>query len=66
MSVKTDNNDFSILSSKDEKILIKGKKFDATNLTKILNNQGEENKLEKLNGNIQIDFNKFMSQCQKI
>ena len=59
MSVKTDNNDFSILSSKDEKILIQGKKFDATNLTKILNNQGEENKLEKLNGNIQVDFNRI-------
>ena len=57
--VKTDNNDFSILSSKDEKILIQGKKFDATNLTKILNNQGEENKLEKLNGNIQVDFNRI-------
>ena len=59
VSVKTDNNDFSILSSKDEKILIQGKKFDATNLTKILNNQGEENKLEKLNGNIQVDFNRI-------
>ncbi len=52
--VKTSNNDFLIKKSK--KILIKGKKFDATNLIKIFSNQNKENKFNKLNSEIEIDF----------
>ena len=55
ISVKTLNNDFLIQNEK--KIYIKGKKFDATNLAKILNNKGPENKFKNINKNIEIDFN---------
>ena len=52
--VKTSNNDFSIKNNK--KIIIKGTKFDASNLAKFLNQQGNENQFMKLNKEIEIDF----------
>ncbi len=55
IEVKTDNNDFFI--QKDNKILIKGNKFDATNLGKFLNKQSGPNKLDKISDKIEIDFN---------
>ena len=39
-----------------KKLLLKGDKFDATNLAKFLNNQNDENKFQKLNSSIEIDF----------
>ena len=59
ISVKTHkdgkkNNDFSVTFGKN--ILIKGNQFDATNLPKILNKKIENNKLIKLNKNIEIDL----------
>ena len=52
--INTVNNNFYILGEK--KILVKGKKFDATNLTKFLNNLGGESKFKKINSKIEIDF----------
>ncbi len=52
--IKTINNEFSI--SNNEKIFIKGSRFDATNLTKFLNNKKEENKLKNISNSIVIDF----------
>ena len=54
LSVETINNNFFIKNGK--KILIKGSKFDATNLAKYLNRKSKENKLEKINGDIEIEF----------
>ena len=54
IKVLTENNDFSI--QKNKKILIKGKKFDATQLSKFINNRSEENQFKNLNGDIEIDF----------
>ena len=54
ISVQTDNNDFLIETNK--KILIKGKKFDATNLAKLINKKSKDNQLEKISGDVQIDF----------
>jgi hypothetical protein len=50
----TTNNDFFIQN--DKKILIKGNKFDATNLTKLLSKNNGENIFKEINGNIEIDF----------
>lgn len=54
LSVETINNNFFIKNGK--KILIKGSKFDATNLAKYLNRKSKENKFEKINGDIEIEF----------
>ena len=54
IQVALSNNDFLIQNGK--KIFIKGTKFDATNLIKFLTTQSDENKLQKLNGDIEIDF----------
>jgi len=54
IEVLTKNNDFFIQNGK--KILIKGTKFDATNLIKFLSNEKGENIFKKLNNNIEIDF----------
>ena len=51
---KTENNDFSITNN--EKIIINGAKFDASNLFKFLSNQNNQNQLKKLNREIEIDF----------
>jgi len=48
------NNDFSI--NYEKKISIKGKKFDASNLPKILNRKEEKNKFSHINKEIEIDF----------
>ena len=54
IEVRTANNDFKI--EKGKKILIKGNKFDATNLTKVLNNKSKHNKFSKIDSIIEIDF----------
>ena len=54
LSVETTNNNFFIKNGK--KILIKGSKFDATNLAKYLNRKSKENKFEKISGDIEIEF----------
>ena len=52
--VSTKNNNFSI--QWDKKIMIRGSSFDATNLPKLLNQQGKGNNFKKVNTNIEIDF----------
>jgi hypothetical protein len=54
IDVKTLSNDFSIQNNK--KIIIKGNKFDATNLAKFFGDQENENNFERVNSNIEIDF----------
>tara|TARA_Y200000002_G_scaffold252618_1_gene209215 strand:- start:1270 stop:3438 length:2169 start_codon:yes stop_codon:yes gene_type:complete len=54
IDVATLNNKFFIKYGKN--ILIKGSKFDATNLAKFLGNQNEKNNFKKINSNIEIDF----------
>ena len=55
VSVKTLNNDFSI--NNDKKIQINGKKFDATNLLTVFNNQSTDNKFKKFSKEIVINLN---------
>ena len=50
----TQNNNFFIRNGK--KILIKGSKFDATNIAKYLSSQSNENIFQKISGDIEIDF----------
>jgi len=52
--VSTKNNNFSI--KWDKKIMINGNSFDATNLPKLLNQQGKGNNFKKVNTNIEIDI----------
>ena len=54
IEVRTANNDFKI--KKGKKILIKGNKFDATNLSKIFGNQSKDNRFSKIDSAIEIDF----------
>ena len=54
IEVKTINNDFFIQN--DKKILIRGNKFDATNLFKFFNSGENQNKFEKISNNIEIEF----------
>ena len=54
IEIKTDNNNFIIKNG--QKIIIKGDKFDATNLAKFLNKQVSENKLINLTSDIDIEF----------
>ena len=54
LKVKTTNNNFYIQNRK--KIFIKGSQFDATNLSKILSKNNEEDEFKKLTGEIEIDF----------
>lgn len=54
IDVKTKNNDFSIQNN--NKIIIKGNKFDASNLAKIFTDSGEKNIFSKLNESIEISF----------
>ena len=57
------NNDFSI--SYKKKISIKGNKFDASNLSKIFNRKTTNNKLVKINKNIEIDFENIIVPLSK-
>ncbi len=54
IEVKTSNNDFIIQNS--NKIIIKGKKFDGTNLAKFLNEESGDKKFKQLNSEIEIEF----------
>ncbi len=54
IEVKTVNNDFKI--EKGKKILIKGRKFDGTNLAKVFSNINKESRFQKINSDIEIDF----------
>ena len=56
IKVNTPNNNFFVQNEK--KIVIKGKKFDATKLAKLFSNSNDQNKFEKVNGEIEIDFTK--------
>ncbi len=56
---KKKNNDFKIQFK--DKILIKGSKFDATNLPKILNQKSETKILNKINKDIEIDFSNIIA-----
>ena len=52
--VETKNNSFFARNEKE--ILIKGSKFDATNLARYFTKQSKDNKFEKISSNIEIDF----------
>ncbi len=54
IKVVTENNNFFVQN--DNKILIKGSKFDASNITKFLNNQINDSNFKKINSKIEIDF----------
>ncbi len=54
IEINTTNNNFYI--KKDKKILVKGNKFDATNLAKYIDNQQRGNNFQKLNSEIEIDL----------
>ncbi len=54
IEVVTKNNNFSIKNNR--KIIIKGNKFDATNLPKFFSNKGNKNNFERLNSKIEINF----------
>ena len=54
IEVSTTNNDFTI--EKGKKIIIKGNKFDATNLAKVFNKQSKKNIFQKIDSAIEIDF----------
>ncbi len=58
-SEKILNNDFTILFGKT--IEIKGNKFDASNLPKILTQKKNDNNFENLNKNIEIDFDNVIA-----
>ena len=54
IEVSTPNNEFLIKNYK--KISIKGSKIDATNLIKLFSKKNSQNNLEKISGDIEIDF----------
>ena len=54
IEVVTTNNNFQVQNN--DKILIKGTKFDATNLAKFFSKQNSENIFSKIEGDIEIDF----------
>ncbi len=54
INIKTENNDFFIKN--DNNILIKGNRFDATNLIKFFSNQSDNNIFDEINSDIKIDF----------
>ena len=54
IEVRTAKNDFRIEKSK--KILIRGTKFDATNLAKVFSKRSKENTFQKIDSDIEIDF----------
>tara|TARA_Y100000768_G_scaffold346931_1_gene294846 strand:+ start:684 stop:2858 length:2175 start_codon:yes stop_codon:yes gene_type:complete len=56
-TIKTPNNDFSIIW--DKKIVIKGNEFDADFLPKFLNQQSNENIFKEINKTIEINFKKI-------
>ena len=57
------NNDFSI--SYGKKISIKGTQFDATNLSKAVNQKNPENSLAKINKKIEINFSNIIAPLSK-
>tara|TARA_X000001036_G_C20670460_1_gene802289 strand:- start:179 stop:2362 length:2184 start_codon:yes stop_codon:yes gene_type:complete len=57
------NNDFSI--SYGKKISIKGTQFDATNLSKALNQKNPKNSLAKINKKIEINFSNIIAPLSK-
>ena len=54
IQIFTGNNDFKIIN--DEKIVIKGDKFDATKLPKLISSQNKNNIFKNISNNIEIDF----------
>ncbi len=55
--IKSINNDFIIQNGK--KIIIKGKKFDASNLGKYFTKKNEKNIFQKINNKIEINFSEI-------
>ncbi len=55
--IKTDNNDFIIQSGK--KIIIKGKRFDASNLSKYFVKKNEKNFFQEIDNKIEINFSEI-------
>ena len=53
------NNKFNILL--DKKIMVQGSQFDATNLPKILSQKTTKNIFDKINAEIEIDFNNIIA-----
>ena len=53
------NNDFSLLFDKD--ILVKGDKFDARNLQKVINEKTNNNILSNISNNIEINLNSIIA-----
>ena len=58
------NNDFSIFF--DKKILINGKKLDASNLQKFLNRKSDQNFLSNISKEVEINFDNLNYFYQKI
>ena len=54
INVSTVNNEFEV--QWDKKIKIKGNRFDASNLPKLLSEQDTSNKFKNISANIEIDF----------
>ena len=54
INVSTVNNEFEV--QWDKKIKIKGNRFDASNLPKLLSQQDTSNKFKNISANIEIDF----------
>ncbi len=57
------NNDFSINFGKQ--IIIKGKKFDGTNLNKVLNKKTKSNYFKNISKNIEIDLKSIITPLSK-
>ncbi len=55
IDVQTTNNNFLIQQNK--KILVKGSKFDATNLAKFIKEKSDKNLIQGLTNEIDVDFN---------
>ncbi len=58
LKVETTNNNFTIIN--DKNIVIKGTKFDASNLPKFFSNENSENYFENINSNIEVDFKNIL------
>ena len=63
VKVKMKKNDFTIFL--DKKLKIIGKKYDATNLSKILNKDSENNILKKINKEVNINLNNVKTSFSK-
>ncbi len=64
ITVKTSNNDFKI--SKDKKIVVSGKKFDATSLSKLLQSDNQnDSRIKKFSNEIKIELDLISTGLDK-